>query len=181
MNKTINTNYQRVFEVIHDEGSIYLNVRETANWGKVDTVRSFLPDKVAVELATALLEAAGQEVTHTPDELPKVVEGWNDNRLHSNNVGANLTDDPKMVMKKALGLLAIAKELEKRQAEALERNKAEAKAEKEREEKLRQRREKLAQELSEGMRTYFYSPDSTRNAIDKIIELQDAAKPKFEL
>lgn len=182
--RAVNTGHHREITVYSDLGNIYLKAEDLLGYSSASKnyVQTFLQKEHAIELGTALLEAAGHQVTYTPDELPKVTEGWNDNRLHSNNMGQDVNSDPKMVMKKALGLLAIAKELEKRQAEAVERNKAEAKAEKEREEKLNKRRNALIQQLMHNPDLdYGYATILSQKAIDRIIDLEDALPKKYEL
>jgi hypothetical protein len=173
----IKTGLARELTVETSWDDIYLRTKETGSFKNVE-VSSFLTKEHAVELATALLEAAGKTAV-TFDELPEVTEGtrpWADNYLYSNNMAQAADSDPKMVLEKAKGLFAIALELQKRQDEAVAKAKAEFEAEKAKEAELTKRRDKLAFELSEDFYGYAGVNRITQSAIDRIIELEDAAK-----
>lgn len=184
---TITTDYSRQFEVTGSGIDTFLDVRDT------DTKRSissWLHGNTAEELGEALLEAAGKKL-YAFDDLPKVTT--NGYYLRADNVSRLATTDPADVMDRIKGLLAIHGELVKREEakkaeqeaaeraakETAEAEKKAAEAEKKAAEAKAARRDELVREFNptaSWVATYYEVSSTARKAIDRIIELEDAAK-----
>lgn len=182
MTTTIETPYARKLIVSRPTGwgDTNLAVKDT-DLGT--TVCTSLNTDETVDLAKALLNAEGKEVLILED-LPEVTEQYGYLEAGSGpiTVSRNVSADPAAVLKTITNLTAVHRELVKRQ----EAEKAKAEEAKKAEEALQARRDKLADELAprlQGLGKNWYSNVSTplQKAIDQIIELEDAAKPKIPL
>jgi hypothetical protein len=152
----------------------------TGGWGAdlhvVDTsannaVFSVLRPEEATKLGTALLGDNTTVITDLPEasiETPafgyrKVVRAGSESRY--------LDGDPERVMTAVKDLLAIHKVLVEQQAVAAKEAEVAKEAERQK------RRDELTKELTDNARTeYQYASDLAQSAIDRIIDLEEAAK-----
>jgi hypothetical protein len=132
-------------------------------------VFSVLSNGQATELAAALLGENATVITDLPKA--KLRHGF----VEAGGIDRHASSDPADVLNHAKELLAIHKVLVEQQAVAAkEAEVAKAKAEA-KESELTKRRDALAAEFR-GWGTYGNSSETFQKAIDRIIELEEAAK-----
>lgn len=159
----ITTPYRREL-IVEQDGGTYLEVKSDDFEGKKN-IKTFLPEEQVAQLVTALLGENATVITDLP-EAKVEVDGW----VHSGSHGGWLTTSPEKVLKNVKELLAVHAYLVKHKAEQEEAKKAEAEAVK------AKRRDALATEFVGMPTTYASRSHVFRQSIDRIIELEEAAK-----
>lgn len=170
MQKTIMTHMQRKFTVEDDcNDVVVVSLESTGNGGKIV---SRMINADAVDLGTAVLNAAGKKVFTYEGSLPGVgydngffVAGQGNHREERRN-----TTSSESVMKQIKALIAIHQKLvaeeEYRASEEYKRKEAER--------KLNERRNALVNKFAgTETRTYSTATDTLREAVDYAIELED--------
>lgn len=160
-----------------NEGSKHIGIKNTAN--STETVNALLSDENAKEIAGALLGDNAVIIT----DLPEAEQTPWGHRVYAGNADRHETADPAEVEQLAKNLLAIAKFIRTRNTEKEAAEEAAEKAEAERlrvaeeaKAKLTTRRDELASELRGYESHYSNSTYVLKKAIDRVIELEDAAE-----
>jgi len=161
----VETRINRKFTAFKWNGGVDLDVRDTSN---NDRVFSVLSPEQANDLATALLPEGATVIT----DLPEATRGTN-GYIAAGGYSRYQSNTPEEVLNNAKALLAIHKVMVEQQAVAAK----EAEAAKAKEAARTKRRDALVQELTGNPHTaYVWCGDLSKVAVDRIIELEEAAK-----
>jgi hypothetical protein len=155
---------------VDNDGMVFLKVWDGSR--EIQTNLTAWESKALPQLITALVGEDAVVIT----DLPEVTFGFppfgTREYAKAGNVEKWVDADPEKLVKTAKGLLAIAAVITKRNEE-----KAEAEKVKAEEDAKRTRRDKLVQELSGNPETaYEFATPLSQAAVDRIIELEEAAK-----
>lgn len=167
----ITTPYNRVITVTLNDGGIFLQAKATAGFGKAGEVQSFLSPENAVEIGTALLDAAGETPGLSIGALPEVTvsgDGW----YNAGGVVRSPAVDADNLLKQAKALLAIHARLVADRAAKKAKEAAKAAV------NVTKRRDALVQELTgDSYRKYSSASEIFKASIDRIIELEAKVQP----
>lgn len=175
----IKTDFKRTLTVQEgwmDGGSKHLSVKDTDYDKEINTL---LSGDNAKQIATALLPEGSVVVT----DLPEAKIGAWDSRVYSGNVDRTIHAEPEKIEQTAKNLLAIAAFIREHNAEKAEAEAAAVakheeilKLEQAERESLKARRDALVHEFTGSTSTsYSYASPLAQNAVDRVIELEDAA------
>ena len=148
------------------DGQICINVRQGGGGAAV-----YVTPADSLMIAAELLKAAGQESVIVP-KSKKEIEDFGHGNLRCGLTDIGFTSSSEWARDRAAELLALAEHRDAAAArEAAEKAEAEA-AEK----KLQERRDAIKTELVKALLNCAGPTDMTQVAINRIIELEDAAK-----
>jgi len=160
----VETRINRKFTVYPWSGGVDIKAEDTAN---NESVFSVLNLEEAEKLGLALIGENATVITDLPEAKD---DGYG--YVKANSYDRSSNTDPESVLKNAKALLAIHKFLVEQQAVATK----EAEVAKAKEAARDKRRDELATEFRGYVSTYRGSTSAFSGAIDRIIELEEAAK-----